>query len=410
MTARPDPRTLATEAKIAGLTLPEGEAAKISQARQDALSRLTSMGLPQRRDEYWRFTDPALLETDAAPAEVALTADLDALPRLEPGTEGAAIDGAEVTSLARAAAETGHWSHDLFGRLEAGSHKPVARPLAALATAAATKGQVIRVTGKAGQVVLDHGAAQGEVTHSLIRLEPGTELTLIETASPATSGLSLIEIDIAEGATLHHIRLQDGLIAGGAYAAIRLAEGAGYHGFSIGAQGRAIRNETTITLAGRDGRAHIGGAWIGQGASHHDDTVFITHAAPACESRQVYRSVLGRGATAAFQGKILVDQIAQKTDGYQLSQALLLDEEAQFLGKPELEIYADDVKCSHGSTTGSIDETQLFYLRSRGVPERQARHLLVLAFLNETLDEVQDDDLRAVLAQRIERLADEYLA
>ena len=96
--------------------------------------------------------------------------------------------------------------------------------------------------------------------------------------------------------------------------------------------------------------------------------MFITHRGERCESRQVFKNVLKNGATGVFQGKILVKQGAQKTDGYQISQALLLDENAQFLAKPELEIYADDVKCSHGSTTGAIDETALFYLRSRGIP------------------------------------------
>jgi Fe-S cluster assembly protein SufD len=130
--------------------------------------------------------------------------------------------------------------------------------------------------------------------------------------------------------------------------------------------------------------------------------VFITHAAERCESRQVYKKVLKNGAEGIFQGKILVKPGAQKTDGYQISQGLLLDEGSQFLAKPELEIYADDVKCSHGSTTGALDETALFYLRSRGVPKEQAIVLLVLSFLADALDEIEDERLRDDILTRLD--------
>ena len=127
-----------------------------------------------------------------------------------------------------------------------------------------------------------------------------------------------------------------------------------------------------------------------------------SHDAVGCESRQVFKKVLRNGAVGVFQGKIKVEPGAQKTDGYQISQALLLDESSQFLAKPELEIYADDVACSHGSTAGAIDETALFYLRSRGVPERDAMDLLVLAFLREALAEVADEGLAEDLSARLE--------
>ena len=116
----------------------------------------------------------------------------------------------------------------------------------------------------------------------------------------------------------------------------------------------------------------------------------MTHGAEGGESRQVFKKVLRNGAVGVFQGKILVRPGAQRTDGYQISQALLLDGDSQFLAKPELEIYADDVKCSHGSTSGAIDAGALFYLRSRGVPEKEAQDLLTLAFLAEALEEIED--------------------
>jgi Fe-S cluster assembly protein SufD len=158
-----------------------------------------------------------------------------------------------------------------------------------------------------------------------------------------------------------------------------------------------------IELTGNDGVAHVAGACVGDGKDFlHDDTVFITHDAERCESRQVFKKVLRNGATGVFQGKILVKAGAQKTDGYQISQSLLLDDDSQFLAKPELEIYADDVACSHGSTSGAIDETALFYLRSRGVPAKAATDLLTLAFLAEALDEIEDERLAEDLRDRLE--------
>ena len=144
------------------------------------------------------------------------------------------------------------------------------------------------------------------------------------------------------------------------------------------------------------------GAAVGDGDFHHDDTVFVTHDAERCESRQVFKKVLRNGATGVFQGKILVKKGAQKTDGYQISQSLLLDDDSTFLAKPELEIYADDVACSHGSTSGAIDEEALFYLRSRGVPAGEATDLLTLAFLAEAVDEVEDDAIGEALVTRLE--------
>jgi Fe-S cluster assembly protein SufD len=116
----------------------------------------------------------------------------------------------------------------------------------------------------------------------------------------------------------------------------------------------------------------------------------------------VFKKVLKNGAVGVFQGKILVKQAAQQTDGYQISQSLLLDEDSQFLAKPELEIYADDVKCSHGSTSGAIDETALFYLRARGVPRAEAENLLVLAFVAEALAEIEDERLAEDIRDRLE--------
>jgi Fe-S cluster assembly protein SufD len=185
----------------------------------------------------------------------------------------------------------------------------------------------------------------------------------------------------------------------------RVAEGATFKSFTLTTNGRFTRNEAVIHIAGDGATAHIAGAALGDGEDgpfHHDDTVFVTHDAVGCESRQVFKKVLKHGATGVFQGKILVRPGAQKTDGYQISQSLLLDDDSQFLAKPELEIYADDVKCSHGSTTGAIDETALFYLRSRGVPEEDAKALLILSFLADAIAEIEDAEIAADVVERLE--------
>ena len=135
---------------------------------------------------------------------------------------------------------------------------------------------------------------------------------------------------------------------------------------------------------------------------HHDLTTAIYHDVPNCTSKQIVRGVLGGESTGVFQGKVRVAPDAQKTDGYQISQSLLLDDDSQFLAKPELEIYADDVACSHGSTCGAIDEEALFYLRSRGLLEKEATNLLTLAFLAEALGEVENEDIADLINDRLE--------
>jgi Fe-S cluster assembly protein SufD len=181
----------------------------------------------------------------------------------------------------------------------------------------------------------------------------------------------------------------------------RLGAESTFKSFTLTVNGVMTRNDCVIELTGDDASAHVAGACVGDGAFHHDDTVFITHDAVNCESRQVFKKVLRNGATGVFQGKILVKAGAQKTDGYQISQSLLLDEDSQFLAKPELEIYADDVACSHGSTSGAIDEDALFYLRSRGVPQAEATDMLTLSFLAEAVEEIEAETLRDEINTRM---------
>ncbi|SNR64971.1 SufD family Fe-S cluster assembly protein [Paracoccus sediminis] len=411
----------ALDARLAALNLPQGG---FAAARQDAAARLREMGLPGPRDEYWRYTDPRRFNAPAPAALPIPQADetplFDGLDKLtlvfvdgafdKAASDDLALQGVEIATLAQADAGKG-WAGDLYGVLEARGQKPVKRPFAALNTAYARDGLLIRVTAtpaKPIHVVHRRGTTDADAMwHHVIRIERGAELTLLETGMSGARSNSVIEVDVAEGGTFHHVaskRAADPRVGIGHIFA-RVAAQAQFKSFALSVNGTTMRNETVIDIAGDDAVAHVAAAVLGDGERapfHHDDTVFITHGAERCESRQVFKKVLKNGATGVFQGKILVRPGAQKTDGYQISQALLLDERSQFLAKPELEIYADDVKCSHGSTTGAIDDEALFYLRSRGVPRERAIVFLVLSFLADALAEVEDDGIRDRIYERLD--------
>ena len=275
----------------------------------------------------------------------------------------------------------------------------------------ATDGIVIRVTGRVERpvsLIYRHEDAQSDVVlHNVIRVEEGAKLTLLENGAAAARFSKVTEVDIADNAEFHHVRAQgrDHERQAVTHLFTRLGAASVFKSFTMTVNGKLTRNECVIEILGDEAVAHVAGAALGDGADGeflHDDTVFITHDAVACESRQVFKKVLKNGAKGVFQGKILVKQGAQKTDGYQKSQSLLLDDDASFQAKPELEIYADDVICSHGSTTGAIDEEALFYLRSRGVPTHIATDLLVLAFLADAIEEIEDETIAAQINDRLD--------
>jgi len=408
--------------------VPTGRVAKWAKdARAAAAAQVRKDGGPVRRDEYWRFTNPAPLTTD--PADAALfdgkeTPVFETIDRLRitfvdghfrPDlSDELAGEGLEISTLDAAMQTDIHWASGLFGVLEGKGQTPVSRPLAALNTATAAEGLVVRVSGRPSRPLAiryersERGA--DAMIHHAIQLEAGAELTLLETGPGADRLNTCAEVDLGAGARFHHIRTQgrDHERVAATHCFARLGPQADFHSFTLTANGRLTRNETIVDILGDGAHARVSGAALGDGKDFvHDDTVFITHDAVDCESRQVFKKVLRNGASGVFQGKILVKPDAQKTDGYQISQGLLLDEDSNFLAKPELEIYADDVACSHGSTCGAVDETALFYLMSRGIPRARAQDMLVLAFVDEAIQEIEDErlaeDIRARLAQWVDR-------
>ncbi len=419
--ALPAAKLTVTEERLSSLSLP-ASGAWGTEARLAAKDRVSNLGLPHRRDEYWKFTDPSSLTAPVAPEaavfqgdDVPLYNDIDRLKVVFVDGEFSAdlsdelaLEGIEIERLSECMTKDIHWTKDVYGVLEARGQTPVARPLAALNTAFATDGICIRVTGKPSKpvslVYLHQKTNSDAILHHVIKLEPGADLTVLENGPAAARFNKCMEVDVADGAAFHHVRAQgrDHERRAVTHIFARLGTESTFKSFTMTANGVLTRNEAVIEFTGDDAVAHIAGACLGDGDFHHDDTVFITHDAERCESRQVFKKVLRNGAKGVFQGKILVKKDAQKTDGYQISQSLLLDDDSQFLAKPELEIYADDVVCSHGSTSGAIDETGLFYLRSRGIPEGPATDLMVLAFLAEAIDEIEDPQLADDITQRLE--------
>ena len=409
----------AAASRLDAAVLPEA-AGWSKAAREDALARVRSMGLPSRRDEYWKYTRPDTLTQADAPEAALFTTDetpvfndfdrlkivfVDGVFSAEHSDE-LSLEGIEIARLADAADIS--WASELYGALETKGQKPVERPLAALNTALASDGVLIRCTktpSKPVSLIYRHeNSTSDAVLHHVVKVEAGASLTLLENGPAAARLNKCLEALVADGAEFHHVRAQgrDHERRAVTHMFVELGRESVFKSFTLTVNGRLTRNECIIEFTGDDAIAHVAGAALGDGDFVHDDTVFITHDAVNCESRQVFKKVLRNGATGVFQGKILVKPGAQKTDGYQKSQSLLLDGDSQFLAKPELEIYADDVACSHGSTSGAIDEDALFYLRARGVPYNMATDLMTLAFLAEAVEEIEDDGLKDELTGRLE--------
>ena len=207
----------------------------------------------------------------------------------------------------------------------------------------------------------------------------------------------ITEINLGKNARLYHYRIQGDSIeaVNTNLVTMKLGRDSFYESFNMNTGGKLTRHEIHAMLEGENIECHFNGINLLKGGQHGDTTILVEHKAPHCQSNQFYRTILDDEARGVFQGKVHVHQIAQKTDGFQMSNALLLSEKTEMDTKPELEIYADDVKCSHGSTTGQLDEEPLFYLRSRGLSESEARQLLVQAFVDEVADEITDEDVQA---------------
>jgi Fe-S cluster assembly protein SufD len=287
---------------------------------------------------------------------------------------------------------------------------PDREPLVALNTMLAEDGALLSVPAgvDAGLLLLVSIATDRAAFHPrhIIRLAHGARLVLLELSLGAGTYLHnpVIEVQVAEDAVLSHVRMQNEALSAFHLSTVyaEIAERGTYDSFGLNLGARIARTEAHVRLAGAKGIAHLNGAQLLGGTQHADFTTVVRHVAPSCTSRQTVKNVLAGRAQGVFQGRIEVARAAQKTDGYQMNQALLLSPDAEIDTKPELEIFADDVKCSHGATVGELDADQLFYLRSRGIPDAEARSMLVRAFLAEALDAVSNETVRGVLDRAVE--------
>lgn len=238
----------------------------------------------------------------------------------------------------------------------------------------------------------------------VVHVNKGEEITLIERqgGQGAYWKNGVTQIVVEEGAKLRHYRFFDEADAAVSTQSvhIQIARGARYEGLNVIGGAGLVRNQIHAEIQGEGADCTIAGLNLLSGTQHADTTITIEHQAPHCTSNQLYKNVVADKARGVFQGKVHVHQVAQKTDGYQLSNTLLLSPLAEMDTKPELEIYADDVKCSHGATTGQLDEEPLFYMRARGIPDSEARALLIEAFAGEALTRISDEAIQeAVRAQ-----------
>ena len=246
------------------------------------------------------------------------------------------------------------------------------------------------------------GAARTIATRNVIEVAAGASAMVIETHLGEGEYLSnsVTEIRLGDGARLDRIKFEheapDSIHL--AHTHVTLGAKAVLRDVTISSGARVNRQNGTYIFAGEGADAKIAGAYLLKDRQHADTRLVVEHRVPSCVSRELFKCVMDDHARGIFQGKVVVAPQAQKTDGKQSSHALLLSEAAEFDAKPELEIFADDVVCGHGATSGDLNHDHLFYLRSRGIPEAEAKSLLIAAFVGEVFDLVEHEDLRDALA------------
>ncbi|MFC3126721.1 Fe-S cluster assembly protein SufD [Pseudoroseomonas globiformis] len=395
--------------------LPGRDLPWLASLRDRAAEAFRAQGFPTRRVEAWKYTDLGPLTQSGFGEPLTPVDSTIELPRAAAPRRVVFVDGRFSAELSDPDAPVK--SLALHLREVEGLLGSVARiddlPLVALNTALFEDGALIDLAeGEDGGVVelLSVVRADRPVAlhpRHLVRLAPGSKLVLIERAIGQGESRYLhspvLEFQVAADAHVTHARIQQEGRAGIHLSTVfaEVAEKGTYDSFLLHAGAKLARAEAHVKLAGAFSAAHLNGAQLVGDGQHADCTTFLDHAAPDCPSRQTVKTVLAGRSRGVFQGKIHVHQIAQRTDGYQMNQALLLSEQAEMDAKPQLEIYADDVKCSHGATIGALDENQLFYLRSRGIPEATARSMLIEAFLQEAVESVADEAARAALAEAV---------
>ncbi len=429
--------TDATDAQIrrfaeAKATLPGHDLPWLATLRDGAIERFAALGFPTRKLEEWKFTDlRPLTRTAYLPAprrangiagdSVAryLPADLathrlvfvDGHYRAELSDVGELPSGARLLSLAEAFAADPDLVEAHLGRDETlDGSGPVALNAAFMADGAVlTLARGVALERPVHLVFLATGGDPPGAAHvrNLIVAEAESSATVIETyAAPAEGAYwtnAVTDVVAGSNAAIRHVKLQTESREAFHIAATRahLAAGSSYHNLAASAGARLARNEITAVLDGEGAECRLAGLYLARDRQHLDTTTLIDHARPGCSSREFYKGVIGGNGHGVFQGKIIVRPDAQRTDADQLNKGLLLTREAQLDTKPELEIHADDVRCTHGAAVGALDPEALFYLRSRGLDAELARRILVEAFVAEIVDAAEPAAIGAHLRSMV---------
>ncbi len=393
----------------------------LADARRAALGRFQALGLPTARHEDWRFTSLAALSAvafgrapDADPAAASLLARAHAPEgpclvfvngRFAPAlsSRGALPPGAMLSSLGEALREAPEKVRRHLGRLAKGDDHAFVAANAALFE---DGGFVLLPRGTAVDLplalVFVTDAVAGPVAvhpRTLVVAEEGARATVGEIFLGRGASLTnaVTELVLADGAQVEHVRLQVEAAEAFHVGVVHAEEGAeaslAAHAFTLGA--RLSRSELRARLQGEGARVAANGLAMADGARVADNFSWVEHAVPRCTTTESYKGILDGSSRGVFSGRIRVLPGAQKTNAYQMSSNLLLSDDAIVDAKPQLEIFADDVKCGHGGTVGQLDASALFYLRSRGVPEAEARSLLIWAFASEMVGLVGAPSLRA---------------
>jgi Fe-S cluster assembly protein SufD len=391
--------------------------AKVAETRRQAFDAFERAGLPNRRIEEWKYTDLRALMREVLP--LAPAPDAAAIKRARAalktaGVKGAVklvlVDGVFVAELSDAA-ETGVSVKTLREALERGDSNllttDAADAMISLNAAMSTDGVIISLSDGANlthplQIIHVTTASKASTfTRSHVTIGKGARVTLVESfvaadGVKAYQANDAVVLSIGDGVELSHVRLMaDALDAANITSGIFVVGAkAKYDLFNMTSGAALSRFQGFIALKGEGSELNVNGVNLLKGTQHGDTTLVVDHAVPHCTSREIFRAVVDDRAHSVFQGRIIVRPRAQKTDGKMMTRALLLSDEAEADNKPELEIFADDVTCGHGATAGALDESLLFYLRARGLPEKEAQALLIQAFVGEAIEGIANDDLR----------------
>jgi Fe-S cluster assembly protein SufD len=413
-----------------------GEAATpVHAARQQAISRFDELGFPTGRDEEWRYTSIVeLLREDFAPvyAGVDMPSEIESL--LVAGLDSHVlvfVDGHYASALSRVGdLPAGVRIESLAARLKEGEMvdglgsvvADAEDAFSALNSAFLSDGALVKVGAgieldKPVQLLFVANRARAVANpRVLVQVEKNARATVIESYVSLTSEAhwtnSVAEISVGENAHIDHYRIQDENAAAYHIAALHVREqrASNFRSTCITLGGQLTRNHVHTQLVGEGIDSTLNGLYMTEGKQHVDNHTLIEHTQPHCQSHEFYKGVLADDSTAVFRGQILVHQAAQKTDAYQANRNLLLSSRAEINTKPQLEIYADDVKCSHGATIGQLDEDAIFYLRSRGIGRENARRVLTRAFAGEVVERVQVEALRQELEELVGRRLERVVA